>query len=157
LGCVGKTDLKKISALRISSGPTKRTPRQVDTEKIFWLSRPEASGASDVQHKQSIPPCVIFELKCSMKFNSPLPSRWQSGLAEEMLNRGNTRHQNRLCFLCYFLCTSKESNEKDDECLYLQISAERTRCNSFSGESHEPALRVGRGLIGIKSAFRMKS
>jgi len=28
-----------------------------------------------------------------MKFNSPLPI-----LAEEMLNRGNTRHQNRLCF-----------------------------------------------------------
>jgi hypothetical protein len=51
-----------------------------------------------------------------MKFNSPLPI-----LAEEMLNRGNTRHQNRLCFLCYFLCTSKESNEKDDECLYFQF------------------------------------
>ena len=140
MGCVGKTDLKKISALRISSGPTKRTPRQVDTGKIFWLSR----SASDVQHKQSIPPCVIFELKCSMKFNSPLPI-----LAEKMLNRGNTRHQNRAVLspptgrqVCYFLCTSKESNEKDDECLYLQISACGTQCNSSHRRFKSEATRA---------------
>ena len=60
--------------------------------------------------KKSNRPRMVHERKCSIKFISLTPI-----LADEKFNRGHIPHRSRwlsgrLCFLCYFLCTSKESN-----------------------------------------------
>ena len=65
-----------------------------------WLPR----SASGIRLKQIIPPCIIYHRKCSGEFITQRRFR-----RRKYSTKGQPLHQNRLCFLCYFLCTNKES------------------------------------------------
>src|SRR4030095_8570168 len=61
-------------------------------------------SASGLRQKKFIPPGIMFKRKCSAEF-----CFWRRFWPRECSPETCHRIQNRLCFLCHFLCTSKES------------------------------------------------
>ena len=88
----------------LRSGEIYPTAYQDSTETaiIIVLNTHSASG---LQQKEIV--LLIVQLKVFGRVLIQTPIS-----AEETFNRENVPHRNRLCFLCYFLCTSKESKER---------------------------------------------